>query len=42
VDTILPRPLPPTPYAKFGDRLFFLMLLLLVIAGEALRPRIKG
>jgi apolipoprotein N-acyltransferase len=39
VDTLLPRPLPPTPYARFGDRPFFLMLLLLAISGEALRRR---
>jgi apolipoprotein N-acyltransferase len=40
VDTILPRPLPPTPYAKFGDRIFFLMLLILAVIGEAFRPRV--
>jgi apolipoprotein N-acyltransferase len=36
VDTILPAPLPPTLYARFGDTLFFLMLVLLGIAGETL------
>jgi apolipoprotein N-acyltransferase len=35
VDTILPRPLPPTIYARFGDSLFFLMLVLLAIGAEA-------
>jgi apolipoprotein N-acyltransferase len=39
VDAILPRPLPPTTYARLGDTLFFLMLVLLAITGEALRPR---
>jgi len=39
VDTILPAPLPPTLYARFGDALFFLMLLLLVILGETLYSR---
>ncbi len=29
LDTILPAPLPPTIYARFGDTLFFLMLVLL-------------
>lgn len=41
VDTLLPRPLPPTLYAKFGDTLFFLMLILLAIAGETLRAKGK-
>ena len=39
VDTILPRPLPPTLYAKYGDAPFFLMLLLLAVGGEVLRRR---
>ena len=37
VDTILPAPLPPTLYARFGDTLFFLMLVLLGILGETLK-----
>lgn len=37
IDTLLPRPLPPTLYARFGDTLFFLMLLLLGIIGETLK-----
>ena len=39
VDTILPAPLPPTLYARFGDALFFLMLVLLGILGEAVYSR---
>lgn len=37
VDTILPKPLPPTLYSRIGDTLFFLMLALLVIFGEVRR-----
>ncbi len=37
VDTILPKPLPPTLYGRFGDALFFLMLALLAIFGETQR-----
>ena len=37
VDTILPVSLPPTLYARFGDTLFFLMLVLLGIFGETLK-----
>jgi apolipoprotein N-acyltransferase len=37
VDTILPKLLPPTLYARFGDALFFLMLALLAIFGETVR-----
>ncbi|MCK5658893.1 MAG: apolipoprotein N-acyltransferase [Alphaproteobacteria bacterium] len=36
VDTQLPRPLPPTPYSRTGDLLFFLMLAMLAIFGEKL------
>jgi apolipoprotein N-acyltransferase len=39
VDALLPRPLPPTTYARLGDTLFFLMLILLAATGEVLRPR---
>ena len=39
VDTILPAPMPPTLYARFGDTLFFLMLALLALCGETLRRR---
>lgn len=37
VDTVLPAPLPPTLYARFGDTLFFLMLVLMGIFGETLK-----
>jgi apolipoprotein N-acyltransferase len=36
LDTILPAKLPRTLYARFGDTLFFLMLVLLGILGETL------
>ncbi|MCK5555092.1 MAG: apolipoprotein N-acyltransferase, partial [Alphaproteobacteria bacterium] len=36
VDALLPKALPPTPYSKTGDILFFLMLTLLAIFGEKL------
>jgi apolipoprotein N-acyltransferase len=39
VDTILPAPLPPTLYARFGDTIFFLMLAL--VAGIAIALRHK-
>jgi len=39
VDSILPRPLPPTLYARYGDTLFFLMLILLTIFAETRRSR---
>ncbi|MBU6475683.1 MAG: apolipoprotein N-acyltransferase [Alphaproteobacteria bacterium] len=35
LDTILPAPLPPTLYARYGDKLFFLMLIVLGVMGEA-------
>jgi len=38
IDTALPRALPPTPYARFGDALAGLILLaLLAFAGAARR-----
>lgn len=37
IDTILPKPLPPTLYSRFGDTLFFLMLVLLLIGAESHR-----
>ena len=39
IDAILPAPLPPTVYSRFGDTLFFLMLILLGIFGETLYSR---
>lgn len=39
VDTFLPRALSSTIYSRVGDTLFFLMIILLVIAGETLRLR---
>lgn len=39
VDAPLPAPLPPTIYGKFGDALFFLMLVLWAICGETLRRK---
>lgn len=40
-DALLPPPLPPTLYAKFGDRLFFAMLVLLIACAEFLFLRQK-
>ncbi|MBV8651012.1 MAG: apolipoprotein N-acyltransferase, partial [Alphaproteobacteria bacterium] len=31
VDSVLPEPLPPTPYSRFGDSLFLLLLLICLI-----------
>ncbi len=39
LDTILPAPLPPTIYARYGDKLFFLMLIVFGAVGEGLRRR---
>lgn len=37
LDTILPHPLPPTIYAQYGDKIFFLMLILLVFLARRLK-----
>lgn len=37
VETILPQPLPPTPYSRYGNIAFFFMLLLLFMASEKKR-----
>ncbi len=39
LDTILPAPLPPTLYARYGDKLFFLMLVVFAAVGEGLRRK---
>lgn len=39
VDTILPKPLSPTPYSKYGDSIFLTLILLLGIYSETLLKR---
>lgn len=39
VQTVLPKPLPPTLYSRFGDVFFFIMLALAVISAEAVLRR---
>jgi len=39
VQTILPKPLPPTLYSRFGDIFFFVMLLLSLVSAEAVLRR---
>ncbi|MEZ0262712.1 MAG: apolipoprotein N-acyltransferase [Alphaproteobacteria bacterium] len=39
VQTLLPKPLPRTPYAQFGDAFFFALLLLAAISAEAVLRR---
>ncbi len=38
VDSILPVPLPPTVYARFGDTIFFLLLALITGIAVAIKP----
>ena len=39
VQTMLPKPLPPTFYSRFGDVFFFIMLLLSLVSAEAVLRR---
>ena len=42
VDSILPKPLPPTLYSQYGDSLFFVMLAGLAVAAELILRRKSG